>query len=256
MSTQILHFKSRLHAATVRHLASRLSEAEMSLSSLTGGGIDAILDHAGNPYLLRGAQERLRRNESRAQALLDNVPDVIIEINHSGKILSQNAAVTPLLGYDPEEIVGLNLLEFIHPEDARRLNHAFFGLLEKFSTKTCADFRLLVSDGSWRTLEATIGRLDNRQDARGLILVLRDPSARRQEHENAVRQKAARQTECFLAMLGHELQKTLTPALTGIHALVEGPSAAEIKPVLEMIQRNLELQSQLLAELLDLTRGN
>ena len=59
----------------------------------------------------------------------------------------------------------------------------------------------------------------------------------------------------FLAMLSHELRTPLTPVLAALDALkTERQSAAEIDVTLAMMRRNIELESQLIDDLLDLTR--
>jgi signal transduction histidine kinase len=59
----------------------------------------------------------------------------------------------------------------------------------------------------------------------------------------------------FLAMLSHELRTPLTPVLAALDALrTERQPAAEIDVTLAMMRRNIELESQLIDDLLDLTR--
>jgi PAS domain S-box-containing protein len=250
MSGQTLQFRSGLHTATVHHLARRLSEAEISLTTLTGGALDAILDRTGHPFLLRAAQERFREDESRVRVVLDSVPDVIIAINHSGKVLFQSAAAARILGYEPEELVGRNMFEFVHREDVRQLYHVVSGAIEEFTANATVDFQLLARDGSWRMFEAGIGRLIDPAASPGLILILRDPGARRQDQEDAVRDKTVLEIKRFLARLARELQTPVTLALMGVEAMENVPSA-HAKPTLDMIRSNLERQSRLLKELLD-----
>src|SRR5205807_1108928 len=65
---------------------------------------------------------------------------------------------------------------------------------------------------------------------------------------------ANRTKDNFLAMLSHELRTPLTPVLAALDALkTERQPAAEIDATLAMMRRNIELESQLIADLLDLT---
>jgi PAS domain S-box-containing protein len=86
----------------------------------------------------------------RTNRALDSVPDVIIAVNRSGNIRFQSAAATRLLDYEPGELVGRNMFEFVHCDDVQRLYHALFGVIEKFSANAEVDVRLLARDGSWR----------------------------------------------------------------------------------------------------------
>jgi signal transduction histidine kinase len=59
----------------------------------------------------------------------------------------------------------------------------------------------------------------------------------------------------FLAMLSHELRTPLTPVIAALEALKTGPmDPGESKEALAMIRRNIDLESQLIDDLLDLTR--
>lgn len=75
-----------------------------------------------------------------------------------------------------------------------------------------------------------------------------------QEQKAAV-EAANRTKDNFLAMLSHELRTPLTPVITALDTLQsELVTAEESKSALAMIRRNVELESQLIDDLLDLTR--
>jgi len=92
-------------------------------------------------------------------------------------------------------------------------------------------------------------------------LALAAAMAERRRAEKAIsQQKAAveaanRTKDNFLAMLSHELRTPLTPVLAALDGLEMLPSQSEeSKASLAMIRRNVELESQLIDDLLDLTR--
>ncbi len=58
----------------------------------------------------------------------------------------------------------------------------------------------------------------------------------------------------FLAMLSHELRTPLTPVLAATEALQSERVPKELRPWLDIIQRNVELEARLIDDLLDLTR--
>ena len=68
--------------------------------------------------------------------------------------------------------------------------------------------------------------------------------------------EAANQTkDNFLAMLSHELRTPLTPVIAAVDALETETAPSDLaKCSLSMIRRNVELESQLIDDLLDLTR--
>jgi len=75
-----------------------------------------------------------------------------------------------------------------------------------------------------------------------------------EEQKSAV-EAANRTKDNFLAMLSHELRTPLTPVIAALEALKSEPlDSAEVRETLAMIRRNIDLESQLIDDLLDLTR--
>src|SRR6266705_2821531 len=75
-----------------------------------------------------------------------------------------------------------------------------------------------------------------------------------EQQKDAV-EAANRTKDNFLAMLSHELRTPLTPVMAALDTLeTDGSRSSESKNSLAMIRRNVELESQLIDDLLDLTR--
>src|SRR6266853_738125 len=75
------------------------------------------------------------------------------------------------------------------------------------------------------------------------------------EQQKETVEAANRTKDNFLAMLSHELRTPLTPVIAALDTLEsDGPRSSESKNSLSMIRRNVELESQLIDDLLDLTR--
>jgi signal transduction histidine kinase/CheY-like chemotaxis protein len=75
-----------------------------------------------------------------------------------------------------------------------------------------------------------------------------------EQQKDAV-EAANRTKDNFLAMLSHELRTPLTPVLAALDTLeCDGVRSPESKNSISMIRRNVELESQLIDDLLDLTR--
>ena len=92
-------------------------------------------------------------------------------------------------------------------------------------------------------------------------LALSAGMAERRRAEMAIEQQkdavetANRTKDNFLAMLSHELRTPLTPVLAALDVLETDPRQSDdAKSALAMIHRNVELESRLIDDLLDLTR--
>src|SRR2546429_1426806 len=75
------------------------------------------------------------------------------------------------------------------------------------------------------------------------------------QQQKAVVEAANRTKDHFLAMLSHELRTPLTPVISTLESLeTERAQTEDTKSALAMIRRNIELETQLIDDLLDVTR--
>ena len=142
-------------------LGLRLVRAENELHALTSGQVDAIVDPNGETYLLHAAQENLRQNESWLKALIGSIPDAITVVSHGGIVSFQNNAVTRVLGFGPQELLGKRIVDFVYLDDRDHLYSAFLNVTKGLLESAVVIFRLRTGDGALRTVEATLGKLDD-----------------------------------------------------------------------------------------------
>jgi CheY-like chemotaxis protein/nitrogen-specific signal transduction histidine kinase len=89
--------------------------------------------------------------------------------------------------------------------------------------------------------------------------IVEDITDRKRAEEELREAKELAEAACqardrFIAVLSHELRTPLTPVLFGVSSLLESNPAAELRPTLEMIHRNIELEARLIDDLLNLSR--
>jgi PAS domain S-box-containing protein len=238
-------------------MALTLAQAEKALLDLTGDQVDAIVNPEGKAYLLRPAQEQLIEKERWLDAVIESSADVITVVNRQGAIISQSRPVNRVLGYEQEELVGTSLFRLIRDEDLATVHSAFFNVIEGIQEHATAQFSHRTRDGSYRMVEATMGKLRTEESA-SVVLSLRPlahPTRESIELEKreADAAKSGPAKDRFLAMLAHELRTPLMPVLLGISEMQEDERFADARTTLEMMRRNIEMQSRLLEELTDFT---
>jgi PAS domain S-box-containing protein len=116
----------------------------------------------------------------RLATLLDLAQDKIVVIDAEGTYRYANAAVERVLGYTPEEFVGRNTFEHIHPGDWQDVHDTFERLLTADEDMTdTIEYRHRAKDGSWVWLES---RMLNRKDTTldGYVVSSRDITDRKQ----------------------------------------------------------------------------
>ncbi|WP_198951509.1 PAS domain-containing sensor histidine kinase [Halorubrum salipaludis] len=129
-------------------------------------------------------------NESEALGLLlDHTQDKIVLLDEDGTFTYASGAVERILGFTPDEIVGENAFEYVHPDERAAVRHAFGRAIEsdEFAEVT-VEYRHRTADGSWVWLESRMSNLtDSALD--GFVVSSRDVTdrveAERQRAETA-----------------------------------------------------------------------
>ena len=73
----------------------------------------------------KSREEGLLATKEKYQTLVESVSDVIFEIDHRGVFLYCSPMGKTLWGYDPEEVIGKNYIEFVHPDDQDLMHKRF-----------------------------------------------------------------------------------------------------------------------------------
>src|SRR5579863_5190970 len=88
------------------------------------------------------------------RSLIENSPDAISLIDMRGEILYGSASTAKILGYEPEELVGRNCLELIHPEDRDHSSRTLREVLAKPPGPLQWDARVRHKDGNYCWVES------------------------------------------------------------------------------------------------------
>jgi len=141
-------------------------------------------------------QENSKHGSDWHQTLIEQVNDLITVVDTEGTITYVSPAVTRILGYDPEELVGHEGYEFVHPEDQERNAEALETVLSNPSTSKTIEVRFHHADGSWRWIEATMQNRVDDDVIDGILVSSRDITERKAYEAEA--QKLAEEYEALL----------------------------------------------------------
>ena len=124
-----------------------------------------------------------RESEERFRALTQNSSDVITLLGVYGTIRYQSPSSERILGYSPEEMVGKNVFDYVHPEDLGLVEMIFVEGLRDPGRRPSVEYRLRHKDGSWRWLESVVANLLGHRDVGGVVFNSRDVTERRRTEE-------------------------------------------------------------------------
>jgi PAS domain S-box-containing protein len=208
----------------------------------------------------------LRAAAADMRAVLDSALDAVIGMDEQGTVTFWNPRAATIFGWSVTEAQGRNLAELvIRPadRDAFREGLARFPAGGDWPWLGKQELLALRRDRSHFPVEISVvarqrgerwqfnvfvADITERKRSEELLLMA-EQDARRAAEE------ASRLKDEFLATVSHELRTPLTAIVGWAQVLREGGlSAADVQRALASIDRNARAQSQLISDLLDVTR--
>jgi PAS domain S-box-containing protein len=224
------------------------------------GVVTAVRDYSsgtliGFSKVMRYMTERNKLTEERDRFFALSM-DMLCIVSLDGRFQRVNPAFQKVLGFSEEELLVLTIFDLLHPDDLPKTLTAYEGLTagepiaymeNRLKTKhneykwVAWSYFPVPQDG----LAFGVGR--DMTELRRMHEIIR---LRAEELENANRVK-----DEFLATMSHELRTPLTSILGWSRLLQSNQlSENEKERAVQVIQRNAEAQSNLIEDLLDVSR--
>jgi PAS domain S-box-containing protein len=128
-------------------------------------------------------EEALQESEEHFRALIENSSDAIAILNSDGTIRYESPSVERVLGYKPEELIGRDVLEFLHPDDVQSVANTFDASTKNPGQPAQMEVRFLHKDGSWRSMEGIGNNLLDDPKVNGIVVNYRDITERKRMEE-------------------------------------------------------------------------
>ncbi|MCJ2079026.1 EAL domain-containing protein [Methylobacterium sp. E-016] len=149
---------------------------------ILGGGLAVVLVSA--LLLLARETERRQVADKQIRLLADNVADVFVLGGLDKFPIYVSPAARTVLGYEPEELVGRDPVEHLHPDDRDVFADHWSKLGDEEPPRTCR-VRHRHADGHYVWIEASLSLMLDPNDGRttGYVAALRDVTAHRETEE-------------------------------------------------------------------------
>ena len=265
----------RVARVPIVHLSATFVQDAHKVQGLDAGA-DGYLTHPVEPPVLiasinaflraRRAEEAMCRSEARFKAVFEHAPDGIALLTREMIFLDANPALCTILARTREELTGKHA-SALSPKGQENEAVRAAGAVARDGAWR-GSLPLLRSDGQRVELD---WRLSTHTEPDVLLAIVTDITERKAaeaEREELLRRESAARGDAeranrlkdeFLATLSHELRSPLNAIVGWTHILRRGASmggvpAEELANALTVIERNARLQTQLVADLLDVSR--
>ena len=125
------------------------------------------------------AEAAIRLIEKRNTALIEHAPDGIALVDADGVFMFASPSAYRMFGYSPEEIVGIQSREKVHPQDAYLVADLKGKLLNTPEVPQTIEYRFLHKDGSYHWLESTYTNMFDDPSIEGIVINFRDITDRK-----------------------------------------------------------------------------
>ena len=207
----------------------------------------------------RETEEALRRSEERFRLLAENSNDVILLHDLEGRIVYVSPSVERVFGYPPEELVGLGMDKFVHPDDLLRVLATIAGIVAGSQTSVITTL-VRHRQGSWIPVESVSSAIRGDGGEIEMILAnLRDISERKlAEAARELLEEELRQAQKMEAVgqlaggIAHDFNNLLM-VIRGYTDLLlsrlgrEAEGSGELAEIGRAAERAMQLTGQLLA---------
>ena len=200
-----------------------------------------ILDPQGKPVYLLGISEDITeriQNEQRLREFslaMENALDGIARLDSNKKFLHVNKAYASMMGYAPEEMVGLNRMSTVCPEDAHKATAAFEQMKREGKAET--EVKAIRRDGSiFYQYIVLVKSTDKDQNFDCFYCFAKDVTERKYQESLEIKAE-------LIQMVSHELRTPIHSVKEGLSIMLDGLTgeiSPEQKEVLSISKRCID----------------
>ncbi len=198
-------------------------------------------------------RKALRESEERFRALTESTSDWIWEVDRDGIFTYSSPKIRDLLGYQPEDVIGKTLFDFISSDEAERLAKEFKTIAESKKPFAALENVSMHKDGRKVVLEKSgVPFLDPSGNLEGYRGIDRDITERKKLEAQLHQARKMEAIGQFAGGIAHDFNNMLT-AIIGYSEFLkmtmdkDSPSQHYVDMILSAAAKSAHLTEQILA---------
>ena len=164
---------------------------------------------------LMKAEDLLKESAEKYRALVEKVHDLIVESSSDGKFIYITPNCKEVLGYEPEDLLGRSIFQYIHEEDKEAVFKEFIRIITE-QTPGKAVFRYSHKNGNWKWFECTGNTYQSADGDIRCVIVSRDITERKKLEEELFKKQNLESLGVLAGGIAHDFNNLLTSILGNI----------------------------------------
>jgi len=207
--------------------------------------------------------QRLQESEEKYRNVLESIEEGYFEVDFAGNFTFVNEATSKILGYEKNELIGMNNRKYMDEENAKNIYYTYNKVYLTGKPVQVADWEFIRKDGSVCRVEMSISLIkDEKEEPTGFRGVAREVTDRKRAEREKKRLEAqlhnARKMEAIGTLAGgvaHDLNNILSGIVSYPELLLlDIPEDSPLRKPLLTIQNSGEKAATIVQDLLTLAR--
>ncbi|MGD0881271.1 MAG: EAL domain-containing protein [Acidimicrobiales bacterium] len=163
-------------------MPSRLSLSEANSLAIMGAFVLVFVVWMAGVTMRKkeDAEEKMRLSEDRFRSLIQDSSDITLVMDEVGICTLVSPAAETLLGFRPDELVGMMATDLIHPDDRDRVRTRLGASFQATPDTALLQFRMVRKDATWCDVEAVVTNQVARPSIAGYVAHIRDITERKE----------------------------------------------------------------------------
>ncbi|MBS1778246.1 MAG: PAS domain S-box protein [Bacteroidetes bacterium] len=206
------------------------------------------------------AEMAVRDNEQKFRSLIQNSADAILVLNADYEIVYASNSLNKITGFTPEEVLGVNVIEFGHPDEREMLLQYKQKVYSNPGVPHNIIYRRVRKDGTYIWCEGTTINLLEDDIVQGIVINFRDITQRRQ-YEDALKaanedlQKTNTELDKFVYSVSHDLRAPLSSMMGVVELALTETEDGDMLTHLDMIRRSIRKLDGFIVDILEYSRN-